>query len=258
MPPQRSQQKYRSQRKPDVQHDVAGTLFIVGTPIGSPDDITLRALNILKRVSTIAAETPLATQSLLAHHGISANITTYGPVNREEKLAVLLQHLREGHDIALVSDSGMPVIYDPGSLLVAAALEAALPVAVVPGPSAITAATALSGYSGDRIVFEGRLPRTIRQLDKFFVSLKQESRTTVIFLSCADLSKFLDRLARGLRTRQVTLAINMTKEGEQLYRGRPARLLACVTSLPLNADITLVVAGNRKKNSARKLSKKRK
>src|SRR5689334_5744591 len=121
-----------------------GTLFIVGMPIGSPDDLTLRARAILGQVSVVAAETPLATRALLDHHGIDATITGYQA--DEEKIAVLLDRLERGYDIALVSDSGMPVIYDPGRLLIAAARAAGHPVTVVPGPSALTAAVALSGY----------------------------------------------------------------------------------------------------------------
>src|SRR5690349_17087634 len=134
---QKSQQTSRKPAGSDIGRRAAGTLFVVGTPIGSPDDLTLRARTILGRVSVIAAETPLATQALLEHHGIAATITAYQA--DEEKIAVLLDRLDRGHDIALVSDSGMPVIYDPGRLLVAAAHAAGHSVTVVPGPSALTA-----------------------------------------------------------------------------------------------------------------------
>src|SRR5689334_24062654 len=143
---QKSQQTSRkvSRSKADGRH--TGTLFIVGTPIGSPDDLTLRARTILAKVSIVAAETPLATRALLDHHGIAATITAYGG-GHEEKIEVLLDRLEAGHDIALVSDSGMPVIYDPGRLLIAAARAAGYSVTVIPGPSALTAAAALSGFS---------------------------------------------------------------------------------------------------------------
>jgi len=120
-----------------------GTLYVVSTPIGHPDDITLRALATLRDVTIIASEDPRVTQALLAHHGITATVTSYGPLNRHEKMLLLLHRLTQGQDIALVSDNGTPVIYDPGSLFVAAAHQAGIPVKVIPGPSTITAAAAI-------------------------------------------------------------------------------------------------------------------
>ena len=220
-----------------------GTLFIVGTPIGFPDDLTIRARTILKQAFVVAAETPLATQALLAHHGISTTITSYGPGQYEEKIAVLLHHLKEGHDVALVSDSGMPVIYDPGRLLIAAAQQAGLPVSVIPGPSAVTAAVALSGYSGDRIVFDGRLPRTRRPLDIFFAKLKKEIGTAVMFASPDSIQTILKSLARVLPDRAVTLAVNMTTAGEKIYRGCGRALLKQVGSIPSHSEVTVVLSG---------------
>ncbi|HKP00600.1 MAG TPA: SAM-dependent methyltransferase, partial [Nitrospiraceae bacterium] len=119
-----------------------GTLYVVSTPIGNPDDMTLRALATLRHVTVIASEDPRTTQALLAHHGITATVTSYGPSNLHEKMQLLLYRLMQGQDVALVSDNGTPVIYDPGSLLVAAAHRAGIPVKAVPGPSTITAAAA--------------------------------------------------------------------------------------------------------------------
>jgi 16S rRNA (cytidine(1402)-2'-O)-methyltransferase len=135
-----------------------GTLYIVSTPIGHPDDITLRALATLRRDIVVAAENPRSTQALLVHHGITATVTSYGPSNLHEKVQILLHRLLQGQDVALVSDNGTPVIYDPGSLFVAAAHQAGIPVKAIPGPSTITAAVAISGFSGDAIIFEGHLP----------------------------------------------------------------------------------------------------
>ena len=138
---QKSQQTSRKASGSPNGRRRSGTLFIVGTPIGSPDDLTIRARAVLGQVSIVAAETPLATQALLSYHGISATITGYGR-GEEEKIAVLLDRLNAGHDIALVSDCGMPVIYDPGRMLITAAQDAGYRVTVVPGPSALTAAAA--------------------------------------------------------------------------------------------------------------------
>ena len=220
-----------------------GTLYIVGTPIGSPDDLTVRARTILRQVSIVAAETPLATQALLAHHGISSRITSYGPVRYEEKIAVLIEQLKAGHDVALVSDSGMPVIYDPGRLLITAAHSSGCPVAVIPGPSALTAAVAISGYGGDRIIFHGRLPQTERRLDEFFAALKRKTATTVMFAPARVLLPILSSLGRVLPERHATIAVNMTKPGEAIYQGNARTLLKQARSIPQEAEITVVLSG---------------
>lgn len=239
----RSQPRYRNRQKIVTPSDSTGMLYIVGTPIGSPDDLTIRALTILKRVPIIAAETPLATQALLAHHGIYATITSYGPVNRDEKIAVLLHQLQQGHDIAFVSDSGMPVVYDPGRMLIVAAQQAGYPVTIIPGPSALTVAVALSGYSGDRIAFEGRLPRTSRLVRKFLEPFGHRHETLVMFAPSRSCPLLLRSLLRVLPGRQVTIAIDMTKTSERLYQGTPASLLKQIRSLPKRTEVTVVVEG---------------
>jgi 16S rRNA (cytidine1402-2'-O)-methyltransferase len=249
---QRSQPTYRERQHAAGLCHNTGTLYIVGTPIGSFDDLSIRALTILKRVPIIAAETPLATQALLAHHGICTTITSYGPVNRDEKIGVLLHHLQQGHDVALVSDSGMPAVYDPGRMLIAAAQQAGYPVTVVPGPSALTAAVALSGYSGDRIAFEGRLPRTSRLLKKFLESFRHKHETLVMFAPSGSCPLLLRSLLRVLPGRQVTIAIDMTKTSERLYQGTPATLLKQIRSLPISTEATLVVEGKTQNEFAAK------
>ena len=160
-----------------------GTLYVISTPIGHPDDITLRALAMLRRVAIIASEDPRVTQTLLAHHGITATVTSYGPLNRHEKMLAPSDRLIQGQDVALVSDNGTPVIYDPGSLFVAAAHQAGIPVKAIPGPSVLTAATAISGFSGDAIIFEGHLPSTIVVLTQYLSQLRHERKTLVFCVS---------------------------------------------------------------------------
>ena len=230
------------------QQSPSGTLFIVGTPIGSLDDLTIRARTVLGEVSLVVAETPLATRALLDYHGIAATITGYGRGD-EEKIAILLDRLNAGHDIALVSDSGMPVIYDPGRLLIAAARASGHQVTVVPGPSAVTAAAALSGDSADRLLFVGRLPRSVPQLDRFFHTLTGETGTTVMFAPCSALQRILERIRRILPHRTVTLAINMTTPHEQLFRGDARTVLAQVKSCSEDSEVTLVLSGARKRRT---------
>jgi 16S rRNA (cytidine1402-2'-O)-methyltransferase len=222
-----------------------GKLFIVGTPIGSPDDLTLRARTILGQVSFVAAETPLATRALLDYHGITTDITGYGGGD-DDKIAVFLDRLEAGDEIALVSDSGMPVIYDPGRLLIAAARAAGHRVTIVPGPSSLTAAAALSGLSADRLLFVGRLPRSNRQLDRFFAELTHETATVVMYAAVSMLPRILKRIGSRLPNRTVTLAVNMTKDDERVYQGKAGALSRRVQSVPHESEVTLVLSGARK------------
>ena len=242
---QKSQQRSRKPSSSEKSRRQTGTLFIVGTPIGCPDDLTLRARTILGQVAIVASETPLDTRALLDYHGIAATITGYGRGD-EEKIAILLDRLNAGHDIALVSDSGMPVIYDPGRLLIAAARASGHRVTVVPGPSAVTAAAALSGESADRLLFIGRLPRSVRQLDQFFREITCEAGITVMFAPPSVLLRILERIRHILPDRTITLAVNITKAGEQLYQGKAGDLLEHAPAIPKDSEVTLVLSGARK------------
>jgi 16S rRNA (cytidine1402-2'-O)-methyltransferase len=221
----------------------AGTLYVVSMPIGHPDDITLRALATLRHATVVASEDPRATQILLAHHGITATITSYGPFNRHEKMRLLLHRLALGQDVALVSDNGSPVIYDPGSLFVAAAHRAGIPVKAIPGPSTITAAVAISGFSGDAIIFEGHLPSTSRPLAQYLSQLRKERRTLVFFVNPRALTGLLKTLVHILPTRQIALAMNLTTRRETLSRGKPGELLDRIRSVPKDSAITVVIEG---------------
>ena len=233
-----------------------GTLYVVSIPIGHPDDITLRALATLRLVAVIASEDPRATQMLLSHHGITATITSYGPQNRHEKILLLLHRLMQGQDVALVSDNGTPVIYDPGSLFVAAAHQQGIPVKAIPGPSIVTAATALSGFSGDAIVFEGCLPSTSRHLTQYLLRLRKERRTVVCCVTPLALAKLLKLLTQILPTRQIAVAMNLTTDKERLSRGRPGELLDQIGRVPEDSAVTIVIEGVTAGSYATKLRKR--
>jgi len=220
-----------------------GTLYVVGSPIGHPDDITIRALATLRRVTVIASEDPRVTQALLAHHGITATVTSYGPFNRHEKMLLLLHRLMQGQDVALVSDNGTPVIYDPGSLFVAAAHQAGIPVKVIPGPSTMTAAPAISGFSGDAIIFEGHLPSTSRRLAQYLSQLRKERRTLVFYVDPRALIRLLKILVQILPARQIAIAMNLTTREESLFRGVPGELLDQIRPVPKDSSVTVVIEG---------------
>ncbi len=222
-----------------------GTLFVVSMPIGHPDDITLRALATLRHATVVASEDPRVTQALLAHHGITATITSYGPLNRDEKIQLLLHRLTQGQDVALVSDNGTPVIYDPGSLLVAAAHRTGIPVKAIPGPSTMTTAAAISGFSGDAIIFEGHLPSTSHRLAQYLSRLRKERRTLVFYVDPGTLSRLLKTLARIVPTRHIAIAIDLTTRRETLFRGKPGELLDRIGSVSKNSAVTVVIEGDR-------------
>ncbi|TKB58773.1 MAG: rRNA small subunit methyltransferase 1 [Nitrospira sp.] len=233
-----------------------GTLYVVSTPIGHPDDITLRALATLRRVTIVASESPRVTQALLAHHKIAATVTSYGPINLHEKIPLLLHRLMQGQDVALVSDNGTPVIYDPGSLLVAAAHQAGIPVKVIPGPSTLTAATAISGFSGDAIIFEGRLPRTVRALTQHLSQLQHERSTLVFYVEPRTLARLLNVLAQVLPARQVTIAIDLTTSKETVLRGVPSALRDQIGLVAKDSAVTVVIEGRRMGSRAHKDTQK--
>jgi 16S rRNA (cytidine1402-2'-O)-methyltransferase len=234
----------------------AGTLYVVSTPIGHPDDITLRALATLRRATLVASEEPRATQVLLAHHGITATVTSYGPLNRHEKMLLLLHRLTQGQDVALVSDNGTPVIYDPGSLLVAAAHQAGIPVKAIPGPSTMTAAASISGFSGDAIIFEGHLPSTSRRLEQYLSQLRKERRTLVFYVDPGALRRLLKTLTLILPNRQIAIAMDLTTYKETLSRGRPGELLSRIGLVPKDSAMTVVIEGYRAASHTKTMSRK--
>ena len=238
-----SQQNDRGMEGRTTLSSSPGTLYVVGSPIGHPDDITIRALATLRRVTVIASEDPRVTQALLAHHGITATVTSYGPLNRHEKMLLLLHRLMQGQDVALVSDNGTPVIYDPGSLFVAAAHQAGIPVKVIPGTSTMTAALAISGFSGDAIIFEGHLPSTSRRLTQYLTQLRKERRTLVFYVDPRALIRLLKILVQILPTRQIAIAMNLTTRKESLSRGVPGELLDQIGPVPKDSAVTVVIEG---------------
>ena len=240
----------RSQPKPGKKHGSRpmgsappGTLYVVSTPIGDPDDLTIRALRVLGAVSIIASEDPTATQALLAHHHATGTVTSYGPRNLDEKISLLLTHLGKGQDVALVSDCGTPVIFDPGCQLINEAHRTGIPVRAVPGPSALTAAMAISGYSGDALLFEGRVPPPGNSLKTFLATLRKERRTMVFFAASHRLTRMLTALHKVCPTRRITIARDLTKPEERIVRGTPKVLLKDRRRLQKRAEVTVVIEG---------------
>ncbi len=195
-----------------------GTLYIVATPIGNLEDITLRALRVLKEVDLIAAEDTRHTRKLLSHYGIGTPLISYHAHNQASRGPELIQRLQDGQHIALVSDAGTPGFSDPGADLVARAWEAGVKVETVPGPAAGVAALSLSGFKGD-ILFIGFLPRGEGRRLKLFSELAREPRVIIIYESPKRLTRTLEELAGGMANRQVLVVRELTKKFEQTWRG---------------------------------------
>jgi 16S rRNA (cytidine1402-2'-O)-methyltransferase len=228
-----------------------GTLFVVGVPIGHPDDVTLRALAALRKADVVASEHPVATHELLRHHGIHATITSYGPAHLSEKVAVLLEHLQRGISIALVSDCGSPVISDPGSLFIRAAHAGAIPVESVPGPSALTAAVAAAGLSTESWIFGGELPESKTGVARCIAGLLRDSRPTILFCTADSLAQAIPLLARTAPRRRLALACNLTMPGERIVQGTALQVWRLIQQRTPGEQVTLIVAGGKQRPKTR-------
>lgn len=240
---ERSQQIARLERRAHDPRTPPGILYVVGMPIGHRDDITIRALHILRHTDVIASENPRATQSLLTRHRIRTPVTSYGPSNLKEKVAILIHRLQRGAHISLVSDCGSPVISDPGCLLVQSAHSHGIRVLSVPGASALTAATAVSGLSGDSFFFQGRLPETRAALERCVTRLLECSEPTVVFATPESTQPFLTLLTRLAPRRTVIAACDLTRPGETVARGCPWEVQRMLAHLAPVRDVTLIIKG---------------
>lgn len=222
---------------------MAGVLYVVATPIGNLEDITLRALRILREVDLIAAEDTRHTRKLLTHYGISTPLTSYYDQIESEKAPVLIEQLHVGKSIALVSDAGTPGISDPGYRLIIGAWEAGISIVPVPGPSTLTALLSVGGLPTDKFIFEGFLPAKHGQRQKALEHLKRESRTLVFFESPHRLLDTLHDLEEIFGDRQIVIGRELTKMYEELRRGSVSQIRQLLQNRELKGEIALLVAG---------------
>ncbi len=220
-----------------------GKLFIVATPIGNLEDITLRALRVLREADLIAAEDTRRTATLLGHYEIRKPLVSYHEFNEARRTNELLQKLRDGQCVALVSDAGMPLLSDPGLRLLRAVLEANLPVEVIPGPSALTAALAVSGMATVPFLFHGFLPHKSSQRRRLLAQLAPLPYTLVFFESPYRIQKTLVEIEESLGDRQVVVARELTKKFEEILRGRVSVLRKSLEKRTIKGEITLLVEG---------------
>jgi len=217
-------------------------LYIVATPIGNLEDITLRALRVLAEVESVLAEDTRRTRVLLERHGIGARLVSLHAHNEASRIARVLAALAAGGDVALVSDAGTPLISDPGERLVAAVVEAGYAVSPIPGASAVSSALSVSGLPAAPYSFVGFLPRRRGDCARLLASLRARPDTLVLFESPRRVSDTLARLAEALGDRRAVAARELTKRHEQIARGRLSELAAQFADAA-RGEFTLVVEG---------------
>ncbi|MBN1437844.1 MAG: 16S rRNA (cytidine(1402)-2'-O)-methyltransferase [Anaerolineales bacterium] len=219
-----------------------GTLFLVATPIGNLEDVSARALRVLREAGCIAAEDTRQTAKLLAHYGIRTPRISYHEHNKLARMEEILARLAEG-DVALVSDAGTPGLNDPGYELVLAALDAGYKVTPIPGPCAPVAALTASGLPTDSFIYLGYLPRKSAQRRALLAGFAGERRTLVALEAPHRLVESLEDILAALGSRRLAVARELTKVHEEFVRGTAPDVLAHFRAHPLLGEITLVIGG---------------
>jgi len=222
---------------------MAGALYIVPTPIGNLEDITLRALRVLKEVDLIAAEDTRHTQHLLNHYGIKTPLTSYHEHNEREKAQKLVDRIKNGANVALVSNAGTPAIADPGFRLVAAAVAAGIPIVPLPGAAALATVLSASGLPTDRFLFEGFLPAKKTARKAKLQALREETATLVFYEAPHRLLETLNDMHQLLGDRQLVVAREVSKVHEEFLRGAVSDIISQLVDREVKGEITLVVHG---------------
>jgi len=222
---------------------MAGVLYIVPTPIGNLEDITLRALRVLKEADLIAAEDTRHTLNLLNHYGIKTPLTSYHEHNERTKAQSLVERLLGGENIALVSDAGTPAISDPGYRLVVDAIHVGIRVIPLPGAAALTAALSAGGLPTDRFAFEGFLPAKKQERRARLRELRQDARTLVIYEAPHRLNESLQDMQQILGDREIVVGRELSKVHEEFLRGTLSEVMPRLADREVKGEITIVVHG---------------
>jgi 16S rRNA (cytidine1402-2'-O)-methyltransferase len=222
---------------------MAGTLYVVATPLGNLGDLSERASEVLRRVPVVAAEDTRRTRGLLTHLGAAPQLLSYHAHSDHKRLETLLEILHDGRDVALVSDAGTPAISDPGADLVAAAREASIVVVPVPGPSAVATALSAAGFKGERYLFLGFVPRKGGERSRLLARAAQEEWSVVLFEAPPRLADLLADLAKVAPGRRAVVARELTKLHEELRVGTVEELGQYYSEHPPRGELTVVLEG---------------
>jgi 16S rRNA (cytidine1402-2'-O)-methyltransferase len=222
-----------------------GILYLVATPIGNLEDLTFRALNTLKEVDALACEDTRETLKLLNHYHIKKRLISYYHPKEKQKIPLIINLLKEGKNIALVSDAGTPGLSDPGYPLIQEALKHSIKIVPIPGPSAATAALPASGLPTHRFLFLGFPPVKKTATRKLLLSLKDEPSTLIFYIPTRKIPGFLELIDESLGLRSIVIAREMTKIYEQFIRGTSKEILEKIKSLTLKGETTLLIEGSK-------------
>ncbi|MCU0640665.1 MAG: 16S rRNA (cytidine(1402)-2'-O)-methyltransferase [Candidatus Margulisbacteria bacterium] len=220
-----------------------GTLFVVATPIGNLEDITFRAVRVLAEVDLIAAEDTRHSKILLMKYQINTPLTSYHKFNIKGKTPYLLEQLQLGKNIALISDSGMPGVSDPGAEIIREAVGYGFRIEVIPGPSASLAALAASGLPMDRFIFEGFLPKKPGKKRKALERLKAETATIIIYESPFRVLKTVAEISAIMGERRIAVCRELTKKFEEIIRGTAGEVAERLKAKQIKGEIVIVVSG---------------
>jgi 16S rRNA (cytidine1402-2'-O)-methyltransferase len=221
-----------------------GTLYVVATPLGNLGDLSTRGAEVLRTVPVVAAEDTRRTRGLLSHLGASPSLLSFHAHSDNQRLDSLLETLRSGRDVALVSDAGTPTVSDPGADLVGLARAAGIPVVPVPGPSAVAAALSASGLSGDRYLFLGFVPRKGRERSRLLTRAAEEEWSVVLFEAPQRLVSLLeDLITLAGADRMGSIARELTKLHEEIRTGTLGELVDYYTMVPPRGELTIVLQG---------------
>jgi len=226
-----------------------GVLYLVSTPIGNLEDITLRALRVLKEVDLVAAEDTRHTGILLKHYNLFKRLISYHDFNKKRKAPLLIKHLKAGKSVAVTSDAGTPGISDPGYFLVKLAIQENIKVVPIPGASAFLSALVASGLPTDRFVFEGFLPAKPGKRRKKLEQLREEERTLIFYESPHRFAKTLDDISEILGQRKLVVARELTKKFEEILRGTPEQIKQFLGEWKIKGELVVLVEGKREEKS---------
>ncbi len=220
-----------------------GVLYLVSTPIGNLDDITLRALRVLKEVDLVAAEDTRRTGMLLKHYDLKKSLTSYHDFNKERKAPLLIKRLKANQSVAVTSDAGTPGISDPGYYLVQLAIREDIKVVPIPGASAFLSALVVSGLPTDRFAFEGFLPAKPGKRRKRLEKLREEERTLILYESPHRFARMMADLSEILGQRRVVVARELTKKFEEILRGTPEEIRRSLGERKIKGELVVLIEG---------------
>lgn len=226
--------------------EMNGKLFVCATPIGNLKDITIRVIQALKEVDLIAAEDTRQTRKLCTRYKIRRPLISYHKFNEKTRCKELIDKLKSGERIALVSDAGTPGLSDPGHRLIKECIQVNIPVEVLPGPNAAIAALVISGLPTNRFAFEGFLPRKKGERRRTLAKLASEERTLVIYESPHRIVTFLKDMAEVFGARKIVLVRELTKKFEEIIRGNIEEVMDFVERSQLKGEIVLIIEGRPK------------